>query len=46
MKTASNGWRTPRVLEAKNIPESGAEIGSLLKTRNWQELAMLPAQAF
>ncbi len=28
------------------ITESGAEIESLLKAKNWQELATLPAQAF
>ena len=28
------------------IAESGAEIESLLKAQNWQELATLPAQAF
>ena len=29
----------------ENIAESGAEIESLLKAQNWQELATLPAQA-
>lgn len=31
---------------SENIAESGAEIESLLKAHNWQELATLPAQAF
>ena len=31
---------------SESIAESGAEIESLLKAQNWQELATLPAQAF
>ena len=30
----------------ENIAESGAEIESLLKAQDWQELATLPAQVF
>src|SRR5690606_24985820 len=31
---------------SERITESSAEIESLLKAKNWQELATLPAQAF
>lgn len=47
MQENSQQWLENATRAGKDgIAESGAEIESLLKAKNWQELATLPAQAF